>query len=81
MLEQNIRLDGRECFQDRDIEISFMDQYGIFAPNPGSLLYSQGKTQVLVKTAAEITAPRPERPAEGFVYFKVNCMACPQSFD
>ena len=47
----------------------------------GCLLYSQGRTQVLVKIVAEITAPRPERPAEGFVHFKVNCMACPHAFD
>lgn len=25
--------------------------------------------------------PKPEKPAEGFVLLKVNCMACPNSFD
>lgn len=25
--------------------------------------------------------PKPERPAEGYVLFKVNCMACPYTFD
>lgn len=25
--------------------------------------------------------PKPERPAEGYIYFKVNCMACPYPFD
>jgi hypothetical protein len=44
-------------------------------------LYSQGKTQVLIKTSTEIVMPKPERPAEGFVFFKVNCMVCPYSFD
>ena len=36
---------------------------------------------MLVKIRAGITAPRPERPAEGFVFFKVNCMAGPYSFE
>lgn len=39
LLEQNIRLDGRECFQPRTISISFMDQSGIPHPNSGALLY------------------------------------------
>ncbi len=44
-------------------------------------MYSQGKTQVLIKTSTEIVMPKPERLAEGFVIFKVNCMVCPYSFD
>lgn len=25
--------------------------------------------------------PKPEKPAEGFIFFKVNCLSCPRSFD
>lgn len=45
------------------------------------MLYSEGKTEVMIKTSAEIVLPKPEKPAEGFIFFKVNCMACPHSFD
>ena len=47
----------------------------------GALLYEQGQTKVLVKISAEIVAPKPEKPAEGFLHFKVSCMACPYSFE
>lgn len=63
------------------MNIEFLDKFGKYITNEGCLLYSQGKTQVLSKTSTEIVMPKPERPAEGFVFFRVNCMVCPYSFD
>jgi exosome complex component RRP45 len=35
----------------------------------------------MIKISTEIVIPRPDRPSEGIVNFRVNCMACSYSFE
>ena len=35
----------------------------------------------MVKTYLELTAPKEERPSEGFVVFRLDCHACQDTFD
>ncbi|KAL2047130.1 hypothetical protein N7G274_001149 [Stereocaulon virgatum] len=57
-LEENIRLDGRALDAFRDIEISFGDDYGLAD-------VQLGKTRVLTRISASITAPYPDRKFDG----------------
>lgn len=65
LLQNNIRLDGRrEPFQTRQTRAEFLAKPGTLALiSPGHLLFYQGSTTILVKTTAEITSPRNERPS------------------
>lgn len=80
-MEKSIRVDGREVFTPRKEEAEFMNKPGKETDNIGHLMYAQGNTKIIVKTYAEITAPKPDRPSQGFVLFNVNCQAAEGTHD
>lgn len=57
-LQENLRLDGRPLDVYRNIDISFGDDYGVADVR-------LGKTRVLARISASITAPRPDRKFDG----------------
>jgi exosome complex component RRP45 len=57
-LSVGVRLDGREFEDYRAIQLSFGDEYGVVD-------LQIGKTRILVKVTAEVTAPYPDRPCDG----------------
>ena len=69
LLAVNCRLDGREPLQYRERQVKFL-------PEKGSLVFEQGQSMICVKVRGEIIAPRPERPSEGSVHFRVDCQSC-----
>ncbi|KAM0795644.1 ribosomal protein S5 domain 2-type protein [Usnea florida] len=57
-LQENIRLDGRALDAYRNLDISFPDDYGVADVR-------LGKTRVLTRISASVTAPRPDRKFDG----------------
>ncbi|KAK4990415.1 3'-5'-exoribonuclease [Elasticomyces elasticus] len=57
-LRENIRLDGRALDAFRDIELSFGDEYGVADVR-------LGKTRVVARISAEVTAPFADRKFDG----------------
>jgi exosome complex RNA-binding protein Rrp42 (RNase PH superfamily) len=76
LLENNLRSDGREPFQPRDCSARFLPRSGIATAYQGHLVFRIGATEVCIKTKVEITAPKAERPNEGIIFFKVDCLSC-----
>ncbi|CAD6565787.1 MAG: hypothetical protein ASARMPRED_007987 [Alectoria sarmentosa] len=57
-VQDNIRLDGRPLDTYRDLDISFADNFGVADVR-------LGKTRVITRVSASITAPRPDRKFDG----------------
>lgn len=69
-LEEDIRLDGRALNAFRAINISFGDEYGVAD-------VTLGKTRILARTSATVTAPYPDRKFDGI--FTINCEVSPMA--
>ncbi|KAF7533476.1 hypothetical protein G7054_g7037 [Neopestalotiopsis clavispora] len=71
-LQEGHRLDGRGFEQFRKLELAFGDQYGVAD-------VTLGKTRVLAKVSAEVTAPYPDRPFDGIftISSELSPMASP----
>ncbi|KAL8949168.1 MAG: hypothetical protein Q9222_004700 [Ikaeria aurantiellina] len=71
-LQENIRLDGRALDAYRNIELSFGDEYG-------SADVQLGKTRVLARISASLTAPFPDRKFDGIfnITTELSPMASP----
>ncbi|KAI1917293.1 3'-5'-exoribonuclease [Ophidiomyces ophidiicola] len=71
-LHHNVRLDGRAFDQFRALDLTFGDEYG-------HLNVKLGRTSVIVRISAEVTAPRPDRDSDGIftVAIELNDMAVP----
>ncbi|WEW57820.1 3'-5'-exoribonuclease [Emydomyces testavorans] len=71
-LHKNVRLDGRAFDQFRPLNLTFGDEYG-------HVRVQLGRTSVVVRISAEVTAPRPERDSDGTftVAIELNDMAVP----
>ncbi|KAL8783932.1 MAG: hypothetical protein Q9213_004262 [Squamulea squamosa] len=71
-LKQDIRLDGRALESYRDIQLSFGDEYGVAD-------VQLGKTRVLARISASLTAPFPDRKFDGIftITTELSPMASP----
>ncbi|KAI1335111.1 ribosomal protein S5 domain 2-like protein [Xylariaceae sp. FL0016] len=71
-LQEGLRLDGRGADQFRKLELDFGDQYGVSD-------VTLGKTRVLAKVSAEVTAPYTDRPFDGIftITTELSPMASP----
>ncbi|KAI4280796.1 MAG: hypothetical protein L6R38_004158 [Xanthoria sp. 2 TBL-2021] len=71
-LQENIRLDGRALESFRDIQLSFGDEYGVADVR-------LGKTRVLARISASLTAPFPDRKFDGIftITTELSPMASP----
>ena len=64
-IQTGIRLDGRDHIQARNISIRF-------GFKDGEVELDWGETKVFSRVKAELVEPKPERPTEGFLKFKVD---------
>ncbi|KFP08106.1 Exosome complex component RRP45, partial [Calypte anna] len=66
------RLDGRQCYDYRNVRISFGADYGC-------CIVELGKTRVLAQVSCELVTPKPNRPTEGILFFNLELspMAAP----
>jgi len=64
-LKHDIRVDGRQPLDMRNVKINF-------GQNVGSVEVQLGTTRALATVSAEIVPPFPERPSEGFLNFFVD---------
>ncbi|KAL8732019.1 MAG: hypothetical protein Q9166_002971 [cf. Caloplaca sp. 2 TL-2023] len=71
-LHEDIRLDGRALESFRNIELSFGDEYGVAD-------VQLGKTRVLARISASLTAPFPDRKFDGIfnITTELSPMASP----
>ncbi|XP_061300044.1 exosome complex component RRP45 [Pezoporus flaviventris] len=71
-IEEGKRLDGRQCYDYRNVRISFGTEYGC-------CIVELGKTRVLAQVSCELVPPKPSRPTEGilFVNLELSPMAAP----
>ncbi|NWI28835.1 EXOS9 protein, partial [Sula dactylatra] len=71
-IEERKRLDGRQCYDYRNIRISFGADYGC-------CIVELGKTRVLAQVSCELVLPKPNRPTEGVLFFNLELspMAAP----
>ncbi|NXG57296.1 EXOS9 protein, partial [Hemiprocne comata] len=71
-IEERKRLDGRQCYDYRNVRISFGADYGC-------CIVELGKTRVLAQVSCELVAPKPNRPTEGILFFNLELspMAAP----
>ncbi|NXT26263.1 EXOS9 protein, partial [Syrrhaptes paradoxus] len=71
-LQEGKRLDGRQCYDYRNVRVSF-------GPDYGCCVVELGKTRVLGQVSCELVPPRPNRPTEGILFFNVELspMAAP----
>ncbi|KFQ99654.1 Exosome complex component RRP45, partial [Opisthocomus hoazin] len=66
------RLDGRQCYDYRNVRVSFGADYGC-------CVVELGKTRVLAQVSCELVPPKPNRPTEGILFFNLELspMAAP----
>ncbi|NWU63895.1 EXOS9 protein, partial [Pterocles burchelli] len=64
-LQEGKRLDGRQCYDYRNVRVSF-------GPDYGCCLVELGRTRVLGQVSCELVPPRPNRPTEGILFFNVE---------
>jgi len=57
-LRENIRLDERSFDSFRNLELAFGDEYGVAD-------VQLGKTRIIARISAEVTAPFPDRKFDG----------------
>ncbi|KAM6429142.1 exosome complex component RRP45 [Rhynochetos jubatus] len=71
-IEERKRLDGRQCYDYRNVRISFGVDYGC-------CVVELGKTRVLAQVSCELVPPKPNRPTEGILFFNLELspMAAP----
>ncbi|XP_071610008.1 exosome complex component RRP45 [Heliangelus exortis] len=71
-IEERKRLDGRQCYDYRNVRISFGADYGC-------CIVELGKTRVLAQVSCELVTPKPNRPTEGILFFNLELspMAAP----
>ncbi|XP_064306590.1 exosome complex component RRP45 [Phalacrocorax carbo] len=71
-IEEKKRLDGRQCYDYRNIRISFGADYGC-------CIVELGKTRVLAQVSCELVPPKLSRPTEGVLFFNLELspMAAP----
>ncbi|NWQ73883.1 EXOS9 protein, partial [Columbina picui] len=71
-VEERKRLDGRQCYDYRNLRVSF-------GPDYGCCVVELGKTRVLAQVSCELVPPKPNRPAEGILFFnfELSPMAAP----
>ncbi|NXJ59928.1 EXOS9 protein, partial [Rostratula benghalensis] len=71
-IEERKRLDGRQCYDYRNVRISFGADYGC-------CIVELGKTRVLAQVSCELVPPKPNRPTEGILFFNLELspMAAP----
>lgn len=69
-LKEDTRLDGRALDAFRAINISFSEEYGVAD-------VTLGKTRILARTSASVTAPYPDRKFDGI--FSINCEFSPMA--
>ncbi|KAL9630154.1 MAG: hypothetical protein Q9164_006560, partial [Protoblastenia rupestris] len=71
-LQQGIRLDGRALDTYQDVNITFGDDYGVAD-------VCLGKTRVLTKISATVTAPYPDRKFDGIftITTELSALASP----
>ncbi|KAL9097669.1 MAG: hypothetical protein Q9163_006303, partial [Psora crenata] len=71
-LNQGIRVDGRSLDAYRDVQISFGDDNGVADVR-------LGKTRVLTKISASVTAPYPDRKFDGIfaITTELSALASP----
>ncbi|KAH0615959.1 hypothetical protein JD844_026638 [Phrynosoma platyrhinos] len=64
-VEERKRLDGRQCYDYRNIRISFGADYGC-------CIVELGKTRVLGQVSCELVTPKPNRATEGILFFNLE---------
>ncbi|NXO04742.1 EXOS9 protein, partial [Rhinopomastus cyanomelas] len=66
------RLDGRQCYDYRNVRITF-------GTDCGCCVVELGKTRVLAQVSCELVPPKPNRPTEGILFFNLELspMAAP----
>ncbi|NXY88980.1 EXOS9 protein, partial [Alcedo cyanopectus] len=71
-IEEKKRLDGRQCYDYRNIRISF-------GADSGCCVVELGKTRVLAQVSCELVPPKLNRPTEGILFFNLELspMAAP----
>ncbi|NXF94555.1 EXOS9 protein, partial [Eubucco bourcierii] len=71
-IEERKRLDGRQCYDYRNVRISFGVDYGC-------CIVELGKTRVLAQVSCELVPPKANRPTEGILFFNLELspMAAP----
>jgi exosome complex component RRP45 len=63
--EKQLRMDGRGVYDFRTLKISFGAEYG-------QVQVQLGTTRVYVVTTCEVTAPKSDKPSDGFFTFNVH---------
>ncbi|XP_014608030.1 PREDICTED: exosome complex component RRP45 isoform X2 [Polistes canadensis] len=63
-IQEKTRLDGRNLFEARPVDI-------YFGSNWGSCVVSLGKTRVVAQVSCDIQQPKASRPNEGMIYINV----------
>ncbi|NXC12930.1 EXOS9 protein, partial [Corythaeola cristata] len=71
-IEERKRLDGRQCYDYRNVRVSF-------GADRGCCIVELGKTRVLAQVSCELVPPKPNRPTEGILFFNLELspMAAP----
>ncbi|XP_003221849.2 exosome complex component RRP45 [Anolis carolinensis] len=64
-IEERKRLDGRECYDYRNLRISFGSDYGC-------CIVELGKTRILGQVSCELVTPKPNRATEGILFFNLE---------
>ncbi|KAG8134649.1 hypothetical protein E2320_007745 [Naja naja] len=64
-IEERKRLDGRQCYDYRNLRISFGVDYGC-------CIVELGKTRVLGQVSCELVSPKPNRATEGILFFNLE---------
>ncbi|NWR68796.1 EXOS9 protein, partial [Centropus unirufus] len=64
-IQERKRLDGRQCYDYRNVRISFGADYGC-------CIVELGKTRVLAQVSCELVPPKPSRPTEGILFFNLE---------
>ncbi|KAJ7326998.1 hypothetical protein JRQ81_016757 [Phrynocephalus forsythii] len=64
-IEERKRLDGRQCYDYRNLRISFGTDYGC-------CIVELGKTRVLGQVSCELVSPKPNRATEGILFFNLE---------
>ncbi|KAJ1657083.1 3'-5'-exoribonuclease [Dispira simplex] len=71
-IQQGLRVDGRSVEAQRDISVTYGEDFG-------NVQVAYGSTQVLAQVSCEVMRPFPDRPAEGFLTIttELSAMAAP----
>ncbi|XP_044285356.1 exosome complex component RRP45 isoform X2 [Varanus komodoensis] len=64
-IEEKKRLDGRQCYDYRNLRISFGADYGC-------CIVELGKTRILGQVSCELVSPKPNRATEGILFFNLE---------